>query len=57
MGIKPAARYLSRVAAQHIESAYRWSKQPKGLVGDELGLELCPPHPFHAVLSHVALPF
>jgi hypothetical protein len=40
---KPAARYMSPVAAQHIESAYKWSRQPKGLLGDELGYELSPP--------------
>ena len=41
VGIKPAAKYLSPVAAQHIESAYNWSRQPKGLNG-ELGFELSP---------------
>jgi uncharacterized protein len=41
-GIKSAARYLSPAAAQRIESAYAWGRQPKGLVGDELGLELSP---------------
>ena len=29
VGIKPAAKYLSPVAAQHIESAYNWSS-PRG---------------------------
>lgn len=27
VGIKPAARFLSPVAAQHIESAYKWSRR------------------------------
>jgi hypothetical protein len=39
VGIKPVAKYLSSVASQHIESAYNWSRQPKGVLG-ELGLEL-----------------
>ena len=43
VGIKPAARYLSLEAATHIESAYSWSRQPKGLFGDELGYEFSPP--------------
>jgi uncharacterized protein len=43
VGIKPAARYMSPEAAQHIESAYAWSRQPKGLLGDALGFELSPP--------------
>jgi uncharacterized protein len=43
VGIKPAARYLSLEAATHIESAYSWSRQPKGLFGDELEYELSPP--------------
>ncbi len=43
VGIKPAARYMSPVAAEHIESAYSWSRQPKGLLGDELGYELSLP--------------
>ena len=30
VGIKPAAKYLSPVASQHIESAYYWSRQPRG---------------------------
>jgi hypothetical protein len=38
VGIKPPARYLSLEAATHIESAYNWSRQPKGLFG-ELGFE------------------
>jgi uncharacterized protein len=42
VGIKPAAKYLSPVASKHIESAYNWSRQPKGLLG-ELGFELSSP--------------
>jgi len=38
---KPAAKYQSTVASQHIKSAYNWSKQLKGLLG-ELGFELLP---------------
>jgi uncharacterized protein len=43
VGIMPAARHRSLEAATHIESAYSWSRQPKGLLGDELGYELSPP--------------
>ena len=42
VGIKPAAKYLSSVASQHIESAYNWSRQPKSLLG-ELSFELSSP--------------
>ena len=42
VGIKPAAKYLSPVASQHIESAYNWSRQPKRLLG-ELSFELSSP--------------
>ena len=42
VGIKPAAMHLSPVASQHIESAYNWSRQPKGLLV-ELGFELSSP--------------
>ena len=43
VGIMSAARHRSLVAVRHIESAYSWSSQPKGLLGDEHGYELSPP--------------
>jgi len=41
VGIMPVARHRSLEAATHIESAYNWSRQPKGLFGD-LGFEFSP---------------
>ena len=38
-GTKRATGYQPPWAAKHIESAYSWSSQPKGLLGDELGHE------------------
>ena len=43
VGIMSAARHRSLVAVRYIESAYSWSRQPKGLLGDELGYELSLP--------------
>jgi hypothetical protein len=40
--IKRATGYQPPWADTHIESAYSWSRQPKGLLGDELGYELSP---------------
>ena len=41
VGILHAARHRSLEAATH-ESAYSWSRQPKGLLGDALSFELSP---------------
>jgi hypothetical protein len=43
VGVMPAARHRSLESATHIESAYSWNRQPRGLLGDALGFELSPP--------------
>ena len=43
MSVPGICAALSFVASQYIESAYNWSSQPKGLLGDKLGYELSSP--------------
>lgn len=38
VGTKPSAKYLSAQAAQHIESAYRWSQQNSNHRDEDFGL-------------------